>query len=374
MRSPIAIALLFTVLLVGWVFSRPIQELLAGSQPAATPEESAAPAARPGMTVRVIESAARPVAPELVINGRTEPARAVQLKAETMGRVIETPAAEGSMVEAGDVIARLDPRDRESRVREWRAILAQRELEYEAARKLGAKQFQAETRVAEALAALESARAALRGMEIDLEHVTIRAPFRGVLERRMVETGDYAEPGDPVAELIEQDPFLVVGHAPETMVGRLAVGAPGTAMLADGRTISGRLRFVATRGEEATRPFRVELEVPNSGGRLPAGMSARIVVREPEVAAHRISAAALVLGDDGTIGVKSVGDDGRVRFHKALIAKSEIDAVWLAGLPERVRLITTGQGFVAEGELVGIEVVPADPDRDAPTVRAAEPT
>ena len=373
MRSPVAIALLFTLILLGWLFSRPIQELLAGAEPAPQAQPPAAAPVEPTaprMTVRVVESVAHGIAPEIVINGHTEAVRTVQLKAETGGRVVATPAVEGSLVEAGALIAQLDLRDRQSRVSEMQAAVAQRELEYEAARKLGAKKFQSETQVAQALAQLEAARAALHEAMLDLEHVTIEAPFKGVVERRMVEAGDYVEPGDPVAEVIEQDPFLVVGDAPEAIVGRFSVGEPGGAMLADGQTMQGRIRFVASRADEDTRTFRVELEVPNPNGRLPAGMSARILVREPEIQAHRVSAAILVLADDGTIGIKAVDPDGIVRFHPARIAKAETDAVWLAGLPERLQVITTGQGFVAAGEKVGVEIVPDEPEAAALTAKA----
>jgi membrane fusion protein, multidrug efflux system len=372
-RSPLGIALLFTLALAGWLFSRPIQELLAGHDgPPTGPVAGAPPAAgAPRMTVRAVESAARPIAPELVVNGHTEAVRSVQLKAETGGRVVATPVAEGAMVEAGALVTELDLRDRASRVGEMEAAVAQRELEYEAARKLGAKQFQSETQVAQARALVEAARAAVHEARLDLEHVTVEAPFAGVLERRMVEAGDYVEPGDPVAEVIEQDPFLVVGDAPETMVGRLEVGKPGTAVLADGRTVAGRLRYVASRADADTRTYRVELEVANPGGRLPAGMSARLVIREPEVAAHRVSAAALVLADDGTIGIKAVDEGGTVRFFPAVIAKAETDAVWLAGLPARLQVITTGQGFVAAGEKVDVELVPDEaPAAAAVTARA----
>ena len=36
-------------------------------------------------------------------------------------------------------------------------------------------------------------------------------------------------------------------------------------------------------------------------------------------------------------------------FHPAEVVRAEADAVWLAGLPERLRLITVGQGFVRPG-------------------------
>ena len=83
-----------------------------------------------------------------------------------------------------------------------------------------------------------------------------------------------------------------------------------------------------------------------------------------------MSAAILVLADDGEIGIKAVDADGAVRFYPARIVKADTDAVWLAGLPERLRVITTGQGFVAAGEQVGVEVVPAEPEAAAVTTRA----
>lgn len=357
MRTPAATALLFVLLLVGWFASRPIQDLLArhAPEPPASP-----PAARevPRMTVRAVESVASPVSPELVLNGRTEPRRMVRVRAETDGRVVATPMAEGSPVEPGTVILRLDRRDREARVAEARALVAQRELEFEAARRLGEKQFQTETRVAETRALLEAARAALVAAELDLARTEVRAPFAGVLEERAVEVGDFANTGDELALVIEQDPFLVAGDAPETLVGRFQVGEPGLAQLADGRTFAGRVRYVATRADPATRTFRVELEVENPEGRFPAGMSARVLVREPAVPAHRVSAATLVLADDGSVGIKSVDAEGIVRFHAARIVKPEVDAVWLGGLPERLRVVTTGQGFVAAGEAVEVELAP----------------
>lgn len=359
MRSPFVIALLFTLALIGWLASRPIQELLAGGgEQAAARTPAAATAEAPRMSVQALLSTAVPVAPELVVNGRTAPARSVQIKAETSGRVVATPIPEGALVEAEAVIVRLDLRDRESRVRQREAWLAQRELEYEAARKLGAKQFQGEIQVAQARAELETVRADLHEARLDLARIAIKAPFGGVLEQRLVEVGDFVDLGEPVAEIIEQDPFLVVGDAPETLVAHFQPGEPGTAELADGRAVEGRVRYVASLADPATRTFRVELEVPNPAGRFPAGMSARIVVREPEVRAHRISAAALVLADDGQVGIKTVDDQDVVRFHPARIVKAETEAVWLGGLPERLRVIVTGAGFVADGERVRVEMVP----------------
>ena len=59
-----------------------------------------------------------------------------------------------------------------------------------------------------------------------------------------------------------------------------------------------------------------------------------------------------MLDDTGDLGVQAVDDEGIVRFHAASIARAGPDSVWLTGLPERLRLITVGQGFVRPGQKV----------------------
>lgn len=369
---PVTIALVFTAALVGWLASKPLEGLLRGGGPAGGPAAAsataqpppveAAIAAAPLVTVRVRESRASPVEPELVVNGRTAAARAVSLRAETAGRIVATPVAKGGTVAAGAVLLRIDEQDRPAQVLKGEARRAQRELEYEAARRLGERQFQAETKVAEMRAELEESRADLAEARLDLARTEVRAPFAAVLERRPVEVGDYVAPGTEVAHLVEQDPFLVVGDAPEAVAGRFRAGQAGGARLADGAEVLGRIRYVASVADEGTRTFRVELEVANPEGDLfRSGMSARLVVREPAVPAHEISAAALVLDEQGAVGVKAVDEAGVVRFHPARIVKGGAEALWLAGMPEDLRIITTGQGFVQVGQEVEAQAEAAEP-------------
>jgi len=71
-----------------------------------------------------------------------------------------------------------------------------------------------------------------------------------------------------------------------------------------------------------------------------------------EVLAHRISPALLARDDAGQVGVKIIESGNIVRFVPADIARSESDAIWLAGLPEMTTFITVGQGFVRDGQQV----------------------
>jgi len=50
--------------------------------------------------------------------------------------------------------------------------------------------------------------------------------------------------------------------------------------------------------------------------------------------------------------LKTVDADNRVVFYKAEFARATADGIWLIGLPEQLRFITVGQGFVRPGDLV----------------------
>ena len=144
----------------------------------------------------------------------------------------------------------------------------------------------------------------------------------------------------------------------ETEVGKLEVGMPGRARLANGEAMEGKLRYIASEADEQTRTFEIELEVPNPSGRLAAGASAEIRLSLESIPAHRVSPSVLALADDGTLGVKTVDDQDTVVFVPVDIAKAGEDDVWLTGLPDEVRLITVGQGFVSDGTKV--QPVPVD--------------
>jgi multidrug efflux system membrane fusion protein len=364
MRRSVIVAGALAAALVGWIASGQmgvVREPDPARQPGAGRAERPEP---PPFRVETRLSVAQPVVQEVVVNGHTEAARDVTLRAEAAGRVVEVPVERGARVDAGAIVLRIDKRDREAALAQAEAALHRAQIEADAARKLNSKGFQAETALAEKLAALAQAEAAVEHAKLALAHTEVRAPFAGILDRRPVEIGDYVDVGNEVATILELEPLIVIGDVAEVDVGKISLGSEGYAVTVGGRRLKGDVRYIASRADPATRTFRVELEVANPGGLVGAGMSATLHLPLEAVPAHEVSPSLLVLNESGRVGVRAVGQAGRVEFHPVDILRAREDAVWLAGLPERVRLITTGQGFVREGQTVvavdGAEVARRD--------------
>jgi multidrug efflux system membrane fusion protein len=255
-------------------------------------------------------------------------------------------------VRKGAVMLKLDLRDREARLTQSRAAVAQQQTAYEGQLELKARGYVSDTQIAETLAKLEAAKADLVRAELDLEYMTLRAPFDGVIQDRTVEIGDFVRAGDPVLTFVDNTRLIVTGSIAEQDARYVSVNTEAGAKLVTGQQVRGRIRYIAPVADESTRTFTVELEVPNVDGKLPAGVTAEIQIPGGEMLAQKVSPAILTLDSSGQIGVKTVDAQNRVVFTPVTIARSEPDGVWVTGLPAAANIITVGQGYVSAGQQV----------------------
>jgi multidrug efflux system membrane fusion protein len=252
-------------------------------------------------------------------------------------------------------------------LKQARAMMKQKKLEYDASRQLNEKGFRSETALAGDQAELEAAVAQVERMEKQLDDTKIRAPFEGVVDARMADVGDYLAPGQPCAMVIDQDPFLVVGQASERDVGAITKGDRGWANLVTGERVEGKIRFVSKSADPATRTFRVELEIPNPKGNIRDGITAEMHVAGQEVVAHRVSPAILALDDKGSLGLRIVEAGGKVKFVPVSMVADTPQGVWVSGLPETATVITVGQEYVTPGQMVEVTEEQAATTTGAPT-------
>jgi multidrug efflux system membrane fusion protein len=342
------IALLITLWLVSGTFGNDGSEI--------TVNTANTSVANPQNKVRVRTQSAETITRTIVVNGKTAPARVVNLGAETDGRIERVGADRGANVARGGMIVRMDLRDREARLAQAQATVRQREVEYEGRQKLQSESYVSEAQLQEAIALLEAAKTELTRAQLDLEYMAVRAPFDGALQARMVEVGDFVQRGDPIATFVDNRTIIVSASLSEFDARYVDVDDSASARLSTGEQVHGRIRYVAPVADDATRTFAVELEVDNQDGALRAGGTAELFIPAEVVNAHRVSPSLLTLDDAGNIGIKIINEAGAVEFIVADIALSSSDGVWISGLPDTATIITVGQGFVTSGSVV--EAIP----------------
>lgn len=235
---------------------------------------------------------------------------------------------------------------------------------------------QAEAGLAQAQASLESAEAALVQIDLDIERLTIRAPFAGRIEDRFVELGAAVNPGDPVVRLADVETMLAQAQVSDRLRQDLSLGDMAQVRVGDGDTalnLEGPITFISATSNAATRTFLVEVELQNQimDGELLIvdNQFATVTFASDSEPTYRIPQSALTSASiagssDGTTGLLSLDGDNHVTFTKITYADYNeggellIHADRLGAGP--IRLIVGRGGFVEVGDQVDARAQPAD--------------
>ena len=199
-------------------------------------------------------------------------------------------------------------------------------------------------------------RAELDSARLQLRNTKVKAPFAGIYDQRMVELGDFVQPGQSLLTLVDIDRLKVSAQIAQQQVTQLELGQLVNIELLDGRRLQGELHFIAAAADPGSRSFRIEVKVDNPNGLRLAGASATLHIQTGEAMAHRLSPALLSLDENGRHGVKWVNDAQRVEFTQVELISVDNQGAWVSGLPPKVALITLGQGFVQPGQQVMVQL------------------
>lgn len=258
------------------------------------------------------------------------------LSIKVPGRLFLMAVDLGSVVKKGDVLAQVDPKDYELRVRQSAAALAQAraalglpldgtsdsvEIEKtsivkeamavldEAAKKrdrtvelgktgiaspsdldtaialhlVALNKYEAAIEEARTrLAALTQRRAELAIADKQLEDTTLRAPFDGAIQQRIAGLGEYLQAGMPVVTLVRTDPLRLRVEVPEREAAGVRARQP-VRLRVEGETniVRGTLARVSPAIVEQSRMLIAEADIPNDGSLRPGlFVRAEIVTRE----------------------------------------------------------------------------------------------
>jgi len=303
-------------------------------------------------SVQVERFHAKPITPELVIHGETAPSRHVLISSEVSGKVTAIHKREGDFVKKGQLILEIDPKGKSQQLNQAKAMVKQKTLEHKANQSLIGKGLQNETRLAASEAELEAAKAQLELLTIELAATKIRAPFSGILENRQVEVGSYLRGGDAIIEVMDFNPFIIKSFAAEKDLPLIKTGVTAFGHTQGSEPLQGKIRYVSSTANKASRTFAVELEIPNPSERQADGVTANISIPLKTTDGVFISPALLSLNENGVLGAKIVNDQQEVIFNPVELVKAEALGIWVSGLPNPVDLIVVGQSFVSAGEKV----------------------
>jgi multidrug efflux system membrane fusion protein len=317
--------------------------------------EVKAPEAAPARIVRTVAVITPPRVKHsraIRISGQTDADKRAVLAPRVSGVISELPVKQGDRVKAGDLILLLAEEEKAAAVENARALLQQREAEWQAAERLSKSGDLAKLQLDNAWSALNAARAALRAAEAELARNELKAPFDGVVDKLDVELGSMVQQGSEVATLIALDPIIAEGEVSERDLRHLEVGDSAEVRLVGGETVKGTVRYVSREATAQTRTFPVEVAVDNPDRAIPAGMTAEITLLTEPTEAVILPRSVVTLSSRGDLGIRAVDKESKVVFFPIDLVDDTPTGIVLAGIPADARIIVAGQDLVTEGDTV----------------------
>jgi multidrug efflux system membrane fusion protein len=309
--------------------------------------------------VAVVETSLVPHSRKLILSGRTEADRKVAVAARTGGTLTELRVKRGQQVKQGEIIAVLSDDAREAQVAQARALFTQRKTELEARRKLIEQGTLPKLELVNLESQYKAAEAVLAAAQAERDRGIVRAPWDGVITDTVTEVGGaaFSMAGKDVVQMVALDPMLAVTEVSERKLAGIKLGDTAEIRLVTGQKATGRVRFVSKSASPTTRTYRVEVEMKNPDGAIPDGITAEVAIPMTPVEASRVPRSALTFSSAGDLGVRIVAGEGTVDFAPVGVVEDEQAFMWVAGIPDRARVIVQGQDFVREGQTV--QAVPA---------------
>ena len=308
-------------------------------------------------TIGASWSEAQSIHRKLVIYGDAQPIQVALVRARTDG-LIDDMVRVGQTVREGDKIARLSMDDRQVRLAQAKAQVASSQRDYDAVKQLIERNLASDSERQLRLAQLESARAALRTIEFEIENTQVKAPINGTVNHIFAEQGSFVTLGGQLVEIVNNNPLLAVIQVQQAEIAKIRLGQTAQVRFVGGEERTGKVRFISPIGDAKTRTFRVEVEIDNSNNPLPSGLSAEVTLELDAQMAHQISPALIRLDQNGQAGIYIVNGQQTLEFKPIEIVRADDKIIWVNGLEPRVQIATLTHGALTDGQKVKVQPIP----------------
>jgi membrane fusion protein (multidrug efflux system) len=279
----------------------------------------------------------------------------VDIAAETNGRIVEILFADGTQVNTGDVLFRLDDTLTKAVVADAEARLELAKTVVDRNEALIKSKNIAQSVVDQTNTELTLAESALALAKVQLGKLTIRAPFSGRAGFRGVSVGAYVQAGAPLVHVEKIDLLKAAFSVPELNFSQLALGQSimVTADAVPGETFEAKIEAIDPLVDINGRALKVRADLDNGAYKLRPGMLIRVSVRGPSRSSVTVPEAAIIPRSNGAVVFIASGD--KVREAKVKTGKRSNGAVEiLEGLAAGTQVITAGNTRLSDGAAIAI--------------------
>lgn len=161
---------------------------------------------------------------EYVTTGLILPDEEVALSFETSGKIVDISFTEGTTVQKGQLLAKVNDKPLQAQLKRLMAQLELARNRVFRQEQLLKKDAASQEAYEEAKTSLATLEAEIEGVKVNISLTELHAPFDGVIGLRQVSVGAYANPSTIIAKLTKITPLKVEFSVPERYANQIHKG------------------------------------------------------------------------------------------------------------------------------------------------------
>jgi membrane fusion protein (multidrug efflux system) len=328
----------------------------------------------------------RELVSSIQFSGSLSPVVQTTVKSRVSGELSKVFVREGESVVLAQLMAQIETLDLQARLDAQVAALEEAKARLSIAEKNRANNLQLlrqkfisqnaydtiESTFDAAAASVRSSEAQLRMARKAMDDATVRAPFAGIVARKMANTGEKVAVDSPLFALVDLGRMEIEAPAPASEVPAVRVGQPASFRV-DGfgdRTFEGRVERINPVTELNSRSITLYISVANRDGVLRGGMFAKGQIVLDKTAPSAVVPATAIRDEAGQTYVFTI-EEGKIakRAVKVGVAEPQQGLVEVkSGLESGVQVVSarvTGLKAGAPAVMKAPVMTPADESRPA---------
>jgi membrane fusion protein (multidrug efflux system) len=236
--------------------------------------------AEDGLPAEVIK-----VKPETLKNtiqsiGSLKANQSVVLSSEVPGRITAIGFEDGTQVEINTALFQLDNSTQKAQLNEARARVKLSQTEFKRVKKLFSQNVVSETDLDSAAANLSINQSQAEFSNAQLQKLSIKAPFKGMIGLHDMSIGDYVNAGEDLVRLVEIKTLKFDFALPEVYLSKVKLGQTITINTTafPGTKYEGSVTAISPAINEETRSLMVRAVIQNSSLELRPGLFANVIL------------------------------------------------------------------------------------------------
>lgn len=325
-------------------------------------EEAAEAATRPGLfsgQAKPLNINAKVIRPEsltdyIQVTGSLIPDEEVDLTFETTGKIVNIFFREGSPVNKGQLLAKVNDKPLLAELQKLKAQIPLAEDRVYRQKALLEKDAVSRETYEQVTTELDKLHADIELVKSRIAQTELRAPFDGIIGLRQVSEGAYASPATAVASLTKIIPLKIEFAVPERYANMIHPGTPIEFQMDNGN-YAASVYAVNSRIEKDVLQLKARAVYPNVNGRLKPGRSVSVRIKSSELRNAIIVPNESVIAEMGRdiAYIYSSGKARLVELTKGVRTESSVQV--LNGVESGDTLIVSGIMQLRDGLPVTID-------------------